>query len=92
MDVIRWLIGQDAPKAVTAIGGQFADIKDNREIPDTLQVMWEFDKTLVVFEQYDASARRANAPGSEIELRGTKGTMYIRNTSWDVVPEKHQLA
>jgi predicted dehydrogenase len=88
VDIIRWLIGQDAPKAVTAIGGQFAGISDNRQIPDTLQVLWEFDKTLVVFEQYDASSAPPNPPSSEMELRGTKGTMYIRNTSWDVVPEK----
>src|SRR5689334_5110841 len=53
VDVIRWFIGQDAPKAVTAIGGQYAGINDNRKIPDTLQVLWEFDKTLVVFEQYN---------------------------------------
>ena len=65
VDVIRWFIGQDAPKAVTAIGGQFAGIKDNREIPDTLQVLWEFDKTLVVFEQYNANA----APPQCAQLR-----------------------
>ncbi len=88
VDVIRWLIGQDSPKAVAAIGGRYADIKDNREIPDTLQVTWEFDKTLVVFEQYNASGAPGNQPGSEMELRGTKGTMYIRNTSWDVVPDR----
>jgi predicted dehydrogenase len=88
LDVIRWFIGQDSPRSVTAIGGQYAKIKDNREIPDTLQVLWEFDNTLVIFEQYNANAAPANGPNSEIELRGTKGTMYIRNTSWDVVPEK----
>jgi hypothetical protein len=43
---------------------------------------------MVVFEQYNANAAPPNAPSSEIELRGTKGTMYVRNTSWDVVPEK----
>src|SRR5947207_281137 len=51
VDVIRWFIGQDSPRAVTAIGGKYAKIQDNREIPDTLQVLWEFDgPTLVVFE------------------------------------------
>jgi predicted dehydrogenase len=88
VDVIRWFLGQDAPKAVTAIGGRYAGIKDNREIPDTLQVIWEFDKTLVVFEQYDASSAPPNPPNSEMELRGTKGTLYVRNTNWDVVPER----
>lgn len=89
VDVIRWCLGKDSPRAVTAIGGKYADIRDNREIPDTLEVLWEFDgPTLVVFSQYNANAAPADARQSEIELRGTKGTMYIRNTSWEVVPEK----
>jgi predicted dehydrogenase len=88
LDAIRWFIGQDSPKSVAAIGGQYAEIQDNREIPDTLQVLWEFDKTLVVFEQYNANAAPGNAPNSELELRGTKGTLYVRSASWDVVPER----
>src|SRR5579862_4631255 len=46
LDVIRWFIGKDSPRAVTAIGGQYGHIQDNREIPDTLQVLWEFDGAL----------------------------------------------
>lgn len=88
VDVIRWFIGQDAPRAVAAIGGRFAHIRDNREIADTLQVLWEFDGTLVAFEQYNANAAPGSSPNCEIELRGTKGTMYVRNSNWDVVPEK----
>ena len=72
---------------MTAIGGQYAGIQDNREIPDTLEVLWEFDKTMVVFSQYNANGAPGNQPNSEMELRGTKGTMYIRNTNWNVVPE-----
>ena len=89
VDVIRWFIGQDSPKAVTAIGGRYGGIKDNREIPDTLEVLWEFGgPTLVVFCQYNANNAPSNAKNSEIELRGTKGTMYIRNAHWEVVPEE----
>jgi len=89
VDVIRWCLGQDSPRSVTAIGGKYAGINDNREIPDTLQVLWQFDgPTLVVFEQYNANAAPGNAKNSEMELRGTKGTMYIRYASWEVVPEK----
>jgi predicted dehydrogenase len=89
MDVIRWFLGKDAPRAVTAIGGKYAGIKDNREIPDTMEVLWEFEgPTLVIFAQYNANAAPGNAPNSEIELRGTKGTMYIQSSNWNVVPEK----
>ncbi len=89
VDAIRWCLGQDFPRSVTAIGGKYAGIHDNREIPDTLQVLWQFDgPTLVVFEQYNANAAPGNAKNSEIELRGTKGTLYINYANWEVVPEK----
>jgi predicted dehydrogenase len=90
VDVIRWCLGQDSPRSVTAIGGKYAGIQDNREIPDTLEVLWEFDgPTLVVFEQYNANAAPGTNRDSEMELRGTKGTMYIRYANWEVVPEKN---
>ena len=88
MDQIRWCLGKEAPKGVVAMGGKYA-VKDNREIPDTLEVIWDFDGTLVMFAQYNANSAPGNSmPGSEMELRGTKGTMYISGSKWEVVPEK----
>jgi predicted dehydrogenase len=72
---------------VTAIGGRYA-VKDNREIPDTLEVLWEFDgPTLMIFSQYNCNAAPWNAQNSEVELRGTKGTMYLHGNRWEVVSE-----
>ena len=88
MDMMRWCLGKEAPRAVTAMGGRLA-IKDNREIPDTLEVMWDFGETIVMFAQYNANSAPGNLQGSEIELRGTKGTMYIHGGRWEVVPEKY---
>jgi predicted dehydrogenase len=89
IDVIRWFLGLETPKAVTAIGGRCAGIEDNREIPDTLEVLWEFaGPTLVVFCQYNGNAAPSNARNSEIEFRGAKGTMYVQEASWEVVPER----
>ncbi len=88
MDMLRWCLGKDAPKAVVAMGGKYA-VKDNREIPDTMEVLWEFDgPTLMVFTQYNANAAWANANGAEMELRGAKGTMYLWGNRWEVAPEK----
>jgi predicted dehydrogenase len=88
MDMLRWCLGKDAPHAVTTMGGKYA-MKDNREVPDTLEALWEFDgPSLMVFSQYNANAAPGNAKGSEMELRGTKGTMYLFGSSWEVVPEK----
>jgi predicted dehydrogenase len=88
VDMLRWCLGQDSPRSVTAIGGKY-EVEDNREIPDTLEVLWNFDgPTLMSFSHYDCNAAPSNAQGSEMELRGTKGTMYIHGNRWEVVPEK----
>lgn len=87
MDVVHRALGHDAPLAVTAIGGKFA-VEDNREIPDTLEVLWLYPGgTLVTFSQYNANAAPAALKGAEIEFRGTKGTLYLRGNGYEIVPE-----
>ena len=86
MDVLRWCLGKDAPLAVTAMGGKYA-LHDNREIPDTLEVLWDFGGTMVTFSQINCNAAPGNMKSSEMELRGTKGTMYIDMNHWEIVSE-----
>jgi predicted dehydrogenase len=88
VDMLRWCLGQDSPDSVTAMGGKYA-LADNREIPDTLEVLWQWPgPSLMVFSQYNANNAGGNPKSSEMELRGTKGTLYLNQTSWEVVPEK----
>lgn len=87
MDFIRMALGKESPRSVVAMGGKYA-IKDNREIPDTCEVLWDYGDTLVVFTQYNANGAPTNARNSELEIRGTKGTMYLQSGRWEVVPEK----
>jgi predicted dehydrogenase len=87
MDFIRMALGKDAPRSVTAMGGRYV-VKDNREIPDTCEVLWDYGDTMVVFSQYNANSAPGNAKGTELEIRGTKGTMYLQSGKWEVVPEK----
>jgi predicted dehydrogenase len=88
MDMLRWALGKEAPKAVTVMGGKYA-VKDNREIPDTLEALWDFDGTMVVFSQYNANSAPGNIQTADMEIRGTKGTMYLHSNRWEVVPEKN---
>lgn len=84
---IHRALGVDAPKVVAAIGGKFADY-DNREVPDTMEVMWHYPgDTLVTFSQFNATGAPPAAKPCEIEFRGTKGTMYFSTSGYEVVPE-----
>jgi predicted dehydrogenase len=87
MDIIQWALGHDAPAAVTAMGGNFG-IEDNREIPDTLEVLWTYPGgVLVAFSQFNATATPGGLNNGEIEFRGTKGTLYLKGNGYVVVPD-----
>ncbi len=87
MDLIHWGLGEDAPLAVTAMGGKFC-IEDNREIPDTFEIIWTYPgKTLVTFSQFNANAAPAGVHQGEVEFRGTKGTLYIQDNGYEVIPD-----
>jgi predicted dehydrogenase len=86
IDFIHACLGHDAPRTVTALGGRFAAMNDNREIPDTLEVIWEYpDDTLVTFTQFNATAAPWSLPGCEVELRGTLGTLYLFGNGYEIV-------
>jgi predicted dehydrogenase len=92
LDVIQWALGRDAPKGVFAAGGKYA-VQDNREIPDTLEAVWEYDGgTLVTFSQFNANASPGNARGWELEFRGSKGTLLMQEGQFEILPERIRRA
>lgn len=87
LDAIRWCTGELAPAAVCAMGGRFA-VDDDRTIPDTMEVTFEFKSgRLAIFGQYETSGNPI-LPYGEIELRGTQGTVYVGTKGYQVVPER----
>ncbi|HEV3080802.1 MAG TPA: Gfo/Idh/MocA family oxidoreductase [Gemmataceae bacterium] len=88
LDVIQWALGQDAPRGVFAAGGKYA-VTDNREIPDTMEVVWQYDgDTLVTMSQFNANAAGGNKLGWELEFRGTHGTVLMQEGQVEVIPER----
>jgi predicted dehydrogenase len=86
-DVIRWMIGEESPVSVVAMGGRFA-VDDDRTVPDTAEAVFELPNgSLLVFGQYEATSNPALAFG-EIELRGTNGTVYSSSDGYRVLGEK----
>jgi predicted dehydrogenase len=87
MDVIRWLAGETAPVAVTAQGGKYA-VNDDRDIPDTMEVLFEFESgTLIQFSIHEASSG-GGIRGGEVELNGTKGTLLADQDQYRIIPAR----
>lgn len=41
LDLIRWLLNEEAPSSISTLGGKYI-VDDDRTIPDTMQVTYEF--------------------------------------------------
>ncbi|HEX4613722.1 MAG TPA: Gfo/Idh/MocA family oxidoreductase [Urbifossiella sp.] len=88
LDVIQWALNQDAPKSVACLGGRFGTA-DNRQIPDTLEAVWEYDGCLVTFSQFNCNASPGNPRSGTMEFRGTLGTLVLNDaaTTLEIIPE-----
>lgn len=85
MDVIRWLTGEVAPSAVTAVGGRYA-VDDDRDIPDTMTALFEFETGRTVQFQINEASPGYSITGGEVELRGTKGRLVADQNGYRVLP------
>jgi predicted dehydrogenase len=91
LDQMQWSLGRAAPRSVTVVGGNLGGA-DDREIPDTLEAIWMYDGgSMVTFSQYNCTGAPPNAKGTEMEFRGTLGTLYLTYGWYEVVPEKLRL-
>jgi predicted dehydrogenase len=85
MDVIRWMMGERAPVAISAHGGKYV-LNDDSTIPDTLQVTFEFASgAIIMFSDYEANSG-SMVPFGEIEIRGTKGTVQAHEGAYKIIP------
>lgn len=89
-DTIRWVLGIEAPSAVTAIGGRYA-VDDDRTVPDTAEVIFELPGAgLLTFGQYEATGVPILSNNAEIEVRGTEAMLRIgsEGQGFEVVPDR----
>jgi len=85
MDAIRWMMDETAPVSVTAHGGK-TFLADDRTIPDTMHVTFEFASgALLTFSIFEACGGNSIDRG-EVEIRGTKGTLYIDERGYRIEP------
>ncbi|QNL49289.1 Gfo/Idh/MocA family oxidoreductase [Olivibacter sp. SDN3] len=83
IDLMRWMLDETMPISVSAMGGNYL-IDDDRTIPDTMQICYEFSKGAIAsLGIYEGSSGKP-FPYGELEFRGTKGTMYISDKGYKI--------
>ena len=87
MDVIRWMVGEKAPVAISAQGTS-GILGDDRSIPDNMEVTFEFASGLMIqFHIYEACGS-SGVSGGEVEFNGTKGTLVASQNGYAITPAR----
>lgn len=101
LDTVQQVMGVNAPKTVAASGGRFS-LRDAGEIPDVLQVTYEYPGFVLSYETCllnghgvggrTANMKYYNAKGAEdrpngMAFYGTNGALYADRIGYEIYPE-----
>jgi predicted dehydrogenase len=87
LDLMRWMMNETAPVAVHSSGGKYA-VDDDRTIPDTMQVTYEFASGALITINILEASSGSFVPYGLIELRGTKGTLFTGENDYKIIPTR----
>jgi predicted dehydrogenase len=84
IDIVQWYMGVPGPLAVSSSGGRFA-LQDNGETPDVQDALFEYPGFTALYSYREASAGRRAGIG--LEFFGTKGSMVVARSGYEVIPD-----
>ena len=91
VDLVHWAMDVDAPHTISATGGRYA-LADNAEVPDTLEVTYEYrkgdQKFLMIWSHTDASTHGLENKKLGIMFQGTDATLVADYSTYTIIAEK----
>ena len=85
-DVMRWILGEEYPSAITAVGGKYV-LDHDGDIPDTIDVTYEFADKKVIHFSISEGCTANPIRQREVEIAGTDGVIYAGEDGYDLVPQ-----
>lgn len=86
LDIVQMAFNEEMPTSIVAIGEK-KYLTDNRDTPDTLQVTYEYPSFIGVYENRLSNSQSMFNKSGGILFHGTKGTLYVDRSGYQVVPE-----
>ena len=87
IDVVHWLVGENAPVAITALGTNHI-IKDDRDIPENMEITYEFASGKIFNFRVCETATAPGLKFGNIEIIGTKGCLYLGDAGYRLYPAR----
>ena len=83
-DVAYWALDLTAPQSLTAVGGRWA-VDDNAETPDTLEVLCQYPKNLILTWTLHPNGRPGfDHMGSSVIFEGSAATLVTNYNKFEV--------
>jgi predicted dehydrogenase len=86
MDIVQWAMQVDGPTTVTALGSKFY-VKDNTDVPDTLQITFEYPSFIATYENRECNGNSLTKHSYGIEFHGSDGAMFLDRSGFEVFAE-----
>ncbi len=90
LDIVHWAMKVNGPSVVSAQGSKFI-LQDYCDVPDTLQVTFEYPDFVCTYENRRCNGNSMYNHGYGIEFHGTDGTMFVDREGFEVFPETVKL-
>ncbi|MGO9597386.1 MAG: Gfo/Idh/MocA family protein [Isosphaeraceae bacterium] len=85
-DIVLWALDAKGPKAVSAGGGIFTT-DDDRDTPDTLQVVYEFPGCTLTYSMRKGNGLKFHGRGYGILFCGTDGSLLLDRSGYEIIPD-----
>jgi predicted dehydrogenase len=86
-DIVLWALDAKGPQSVYATGGIFTT-DDERDTPDTLQVVYEFPECTLTYSMRKGNGLKLNGHDYGILFCGTDGSLLLDRSGFNVLPEQ----
>ena len=90
LDAMRWMIGERAPSAITAVGGKYFSPDSDATIPDTMTCIFEFASgKMLEFNVFEGGLSRPIDSGSvsgELELSSGDAQVIASQSGFEIRP------
>ena len=86
IDMVQWAMNQRAPRKVSAFGSKYY-VQDNRETPDTLELIYEYSNFMLTYSNRILNANPLNGRSYGIAFYGTDATLVVDRTGYEIIPE-----
>ena len=90
LDAMRWMMGESAPCAVSAVGGKYFSPDSDATIPDTMTCMFEFASgKMLEFNVFEGGLSQPIKTGTvkgELELSSGDAQIIASQSGWEINP------